>query len=139
MQELVEHEEMINKLLARYGVKFGIYKNGTFHEQLFPFDAIPRVITKAEFDEMERGLIQRVDALNLFLTDIYGKSRLSGMVWSRRSLFILLKDIYRNAKALLPQRGFTATFPALIWCRQRIKAGIFWRTICGFPPAPPIR
>ena len=36
----------INELLRRYGVKFGIYKNGTFREQLFPFDAIPRVITK---------------------------------------------------------------------------------------------
>lgn len=31
----------INELLARYGVKFGIYKNGTFNEQLFPLDAIP--------------------------------------------------------------------------------------------------
>ena len=56
----------INELLARYGVKFGIYKNGTFKEQLFPFDAIPRVISAKDFDSMERGLVQRVDALNLF-------------------------------------------------------------------------
>ena len=40
------HADTVNELLARYGVKFGIYKNGTFREQLFPFDAIPRVITK---------------------------------------------------------------------------------------------
>ena len=57
----------INELLARYGVKFGIYKNGTFKEQLFPFDAIPRVITAKDFSAMEKGLVQRVDALNLFL------------------------------------------------------------------------
>ena len=48
-RELIEHTEDINHLLARYGVKFGIYKNGAFKEQLFPFDAIPRVITKQEF------------------------------------------------------------------------------------------
>lgn len=42
--ELLEHTDIVNELLARYGVKFGIYKNNTFKEQLFPFDAIPRVI-----------------------------------------------------------------------------------------------
>lgn len=71
MNELLEHKDTVNQLLARYGVKFGIYKNSTFHEQLFPFDAIPRVIGKEEFDYLERGLKQRVKALNLFLKDIY--------------------------------------------------------------------
>ncbi len=75
MRELVEHTEGINRLMARFGVKFGIYKNGEFHEQLFPFDAIPRVITREEFRILEKGLIQRVDALNLFLRDIYGEKR----------------------------------------------------------------
>ena len=41
MDGLIQHSETINKLLARYGVKFGIYKNGEFKEQLFPFDPIP--------------------------------------------------------------------------------------------------
>ena len=71
MQDLVKHTDNINKLLARFGVKFGIYKNNVFHEQLFPFDAIPRIITAEEFAEIEKGLIQRVNALNLFLYDIY--------------------------------------------------------------------
>ena len=56
--------------MARYGVKFGIYRDGEFHEQLFPFDAIPRVITHEDFKYLEKGLIQRVDALNLFLNKI---------------------------------------------------------------------
>ena len=76
MRELVEHTEGINRLMARFGVKFGIYKNGEFHEQLFPFDAIPRVITREEFRILEKGLIQRVDALNLFLKDIYGEKKI---------------------------------------------------------------
>ena len=41
--ELLQHTDTVNELLARYGVKFGIYKNQVFREQLFPFDAIPRV------------------------------------------------------------------------------------------------
>ena len=76
MEYLVNHVEGINKLLARYGVKFGIYKNQTFHEQLFPFDAIPRIITKNDFALLEKGLIQRVDALNLFLKDVYGEKKI---------------------------------------------------------------
>lgn len=76
MDELLKHTDSINRLLARYGVKFGIYKNNTFHEQLFPFDAIPRVITHEDFLYLEKGLIQRVDALNLFLEDIYGDKKI---------------------------------------------------------------
>ncbi len=50
MEELIRHTDQINQQLSRYGVKFGIYKNGTFNERLFPFDAIPRVITVSQFD-----------------------------------------------------------------------------------------
>ncbi len=69
--DLLKHKKDINELLSRNGVKFGIYKNGTFKERLFPFDAIPRVITKEDFDYLEKGLIQRVNALNSFLKDVY--------------------------------------------------------------------
>lgn len=71
MYGLIEHKEVINELLARYGVKFGIYKNNRFNERLFPFDTIPRIIPKNEFAFLEKGLIQRVEALNCFLRDIY--------------------------------------------------------------------
>ncbi len=76
MQDLFEHTAMINNLLARYGVKFGIYKNGEFKEQLFPFDTIPRVIEHEEFALIEKGLIQRVTALNMFLADIYSDKKI---------------------------------------------------------------
>ncbi|MCC8195810.1 MAG: circularly permuted type 2 ATP-grasp protein [Ruminococcus sp.] len=76
MNTPVANTREINELLARYGVKFGIYKNGVFKEQLFPFDAIPRIITKSDFSDMEKGLIQRVDALNLFLKDIYSEKKI---------------------------------------------------------------
>ena len=72
-EEMYSYSDTVNELLARYGVKFGIYKNGTFNEQLFPFDMIPRQISKVEFDFLEKGLKQRVLALNEFIKDIYGK------------------------------------------------------------------
>lgn len=71
LKELSRYSDAVNELLARYGVKFGIYKNNTFKEQLFPFDMIPRVVEGEEFAYLERGLKQRVQALNLFIQDIY--------------------------------------------------------------------
>lgn len=76
MYGLIEHTDEINRLLARYGVKFGIYKNNMFNERLFPFDTVPRIISKDEFDFLSRGLKQRVTALNTFLKDIYTKKQI---------------------------------------------------------------
>ena len=50
MQNLLDNMDLVNGLMARYGVRFGIYKNGTFKEQIFPFDAIPRIIPKEQAD-----------------------------------------------------------------------------------------
>ena len=76
MHDICKEADAINEQLARYGVKFGIYKNGEFREQLFPFDAIPRVIGAEEFEYLEKGLKQRVTALNCFLQDIYTDKRI---------------------------------------------------------------
>ena len=76
MDQLIRHQKNINDQLARYGVKFGLYKNGEFKERLFPFDPLPRVITAQEFESLNKGLIQRVTALNLFLKDVYGEKKI---------------------------------------------------------------
>lgn len=68
---LVKQRDTVNKWMDRFGVRFGIYKNGTFKEQLFPFDPIPRIISNSDWTELDQGLRQRVKALNLFLYDIY--------------------------------------------------------------------
>ena len=72
----VGNADEINELLRRYGVKFGIYKNGVFNEQFFPFDPIPRVIPAEDFKSIEKGLVQRVNALNEFLFDIYHEKKI---------------------------------------------------------------
>ncbi|MFR9620769.1 MAG: circularly permuted type 2 ATP-grasp protein [Rikenellaceae bacterium] len=71
MERLAESKTSVNKWMERFGVRFGVYKNGHFNEQLFPFDSIPRVITKSDWEMLEAGLVQRVKALNMFLYDIY--------------------------------------------------------------------
>ena len=76
MDDLLIHKEQINRQMARYGVKFGIYKNGIFKERLFPYDPIPRIIDGKDYEILEKGLIQRVDALNMFLADIYNQKKI---------------------------------------------------------------
>ena len=76
MNALIESRDRVNQWMERFGVRFGVYKNGVFNEQLFPFDSIPRVIEKREWDVLEKGLKQRVKALNLFLNDIYQEKRI---------------------------------------------------------------
>lgn len=68
---LTDSRDTVNKWMERFGVRFGVYKKGTFKEQLFPFDSVPRIIPKKDWDYLETGLQQRVKALNMFLWDIY--------------------------------------------------------------------
>ena len=56
----------------RVGITFAVYGDNETSERLIPFDIIPRVLTKPEWSFLERGLKQRVTALNAFLADIYG-------------------------------------------------------------------
>src|SRR5271165_6108250 len=58
------------------GITFTVYSDGTGTERLFPFDLIPRILPHSEWDRIERGLSQRVVALNLFLQDVYGQQRI---------------------------------------------------------------
>ncbi|MCA1660012.1 MAG: circularly permuted type 2 ATP-grasp protein, partial [Verrucomicrobiaceae bacterium] len=53
------------------GVTFTVYNDDQGTERIFPFDLLPRIIPADEWDFVERGLIQRITALNLFLHDIY--------------------------------------------------------------------
>ena len=58
------------------GITFTVYSDGQGTERLFPFDLIPRILPYSEWERVDRGLSQRVVALNLFLQDIYGPQRI---------------------------------------------------------------
>ena len=76
IKELTGERDRVNEWMERFGVRFGVYKQGVFKEQLFPFDSVPRIITKDAWAYLEKGLEQRVQALNLFLWDVYHDKRI---------------------------------------------------------------
>ena len=76
IKELTDSRDTVNKWMERFGVRFGVYKHGVFNEQLFPFDSVPRIISKSDWEYLEVGLKQRVTALNLFLWDIYHEKKI---------------------------------------------------------------
>ncbi|WP_342590844.1 circularly permuted type 2 ATP-grasp protein [Olsenella profusa] len=57
-------------------MRFGVYKDGEYHDRLFPYDPIPRIIASDEYDRLKAGLRQRVDALNAYLRDVYSDKRI---------------------------------------------------------------
>jgi uncharacterized circularly permuted ATP-grasp superfamily protein len=69
--ELSKKEELAKSLFMSQGITFTVYSSGEGIEKIFPFDIIPRIITASEWDFIERGIKQRLLALNLFLKDVY--------------------------------------------------------------------
>src|SRR5262245_34746744 len=64
------------RALLHRGITFNVYGDAAGTEKIFPFDIIPRVISAADWRTLERGLKQRVRALNLFIEDVYGDRRI---------------------------------------------------------------
>src|SRR5215472_14347780 len=59
-------------LFRRIGITFAVYGDAEAQERLIPFDVIPRVLSAAEWDLLQRGLEQRVKAINAYINDVYG-------------------------------------------------------------------
>lgn len=79
--ELGEAEFGLRQRLAdgeflRRGITFSVYEDSRGVEKIFPFDLIPRPVSATEWRNLERGLTQRIQALNAFLADIYGEQRI---------------------------------------------------------------
>src|SRR5215213_9298140 len=58
------------------GITFTVYGDQRGVEKIFPFDLVPRIIPAAEWDHIERGLAQRITALNLFCKDVYHEQKI---------------------------------------------------------------
>ncbi len=71
VDELNKKEELAKRLFMSQGITFTVYSSGEGIEKIFPFDIIPRIITAIEWNLVERGITQRLRALNLFLKDVY--------------------------------------------------------------------
>src|SRR5258708_4241406 len=71
LDELNRKEELAKRLFMSQGITFTVYSSGEGIEKIFPFDIIPRIVTAAEWDSIEKRIKQRLKALNLFLKDVY--------------------------------------------------------------------
>jgi uncharacterized circularly permuted ATP-grasp superfamily protein len=74
--ELERKKQLAEKAYLSQGITFTVYKGDEGTERIFPFDLIPRVIPGHEWAVIERGLIQRLTALNMFLHDVYHEQRI---------------------------------------------------------------
>ena len=87
------------------GITFTVYSDGRGAERLFPFDLVPRILPRSEWDHIERGLTQRVRALNLFLQDVYGPQRILKDRVIPRSLIYSCRHFRREMIGLEVPRG----------------------------------
>jgi uncharacterized circularly permuted ATP-grasp superfamily protein len=74
--ELLARQAAAESLLLQNGITFNVYSDSAATEKIFPFDVIPRIVEAAEWDWIEKGLKQRVYALNLFIDDIYHEQKI---------------------------------------------------------------
>jgi uncharacterized circularly permuted ATP-grasp superfamily protein len=75
-EEFRRRKKLADATFLRGGVTFSVYSGDAATERIFPFDLIPRVVAASEWEPVRRGLEQRIQALNLFLADVYGDQRI---------------------------------------------------------------
>jgi len=77
--ELAERQQTLERSFLLQGITFTVYGGGdTGTERIIPTDLFPRIISASEWAKIEKGLTQRLKALNLFLADIYGEQKIIG-------------------------------------------------------------
>src|SRR5690606_1920078 len=93
---MAQRREQAEMIFRRVGITFAVYgdkdEDGSGTERLIPFDQIPRIIPANEWREMEKGLKQRVTALNRFLEDVYHKQEIL------KAGFIPAEPVLNNAQ-----------------------------------------
>jgi uncharacterized circularly permuted ATP-grasp superfamily protein len=106
--ELQRRQRAADMALLNMGITFNVYGHEAGTEKIWPFDIVPRMIDGDEWDMIERGLKQRIRALNMFIDDAYNERRIikDGVVpqWLMESGKCFLKP----CAGLKPSRG--------IWC-----------------------
>ncbi len=76
IEELIKRQGSADRSFLNQGITFTVYGREEGTERIFPYDLLPRIITAAEWDTIERGLAQRITALNFFLEDLYHDERI---------------------------------------------------------------
>jgi len=103
--ELQRRKQSADLSFLTQGITFTVYGRDEGTERIFPYDLLPRLITATEWDLIERGLTQRIMALNHFLRDVYGEAKIlkDGVV--PRELVYSCKHYRRQMCGLEVPRG----------------------------------
>jgi len=97
---LQQRQQAADAAFLNQGITFTVYGNDEGTERVWPYDLLPRIITSKEWTTIERGLAQRITALNLFLKDIYHEGRILTDGVLPRSLVYSCKHYRREMRGL---------------------------------------
>lgn len=106
--ELQRHQQAAELALLNMGITFNVYHDDASSEKIMPFDIVPRIVAGGDWALLERGLEQRIEALNLFLDDIYHEQKIvkDG---------VIPQFVIESSKGYMPTcRDFDP--PKGIWC-----------------------
>jgi uncharacterized circularly permuted ATP-grasp superfamily protein len=106
--DLIKHQAEAELAMRQMGITFTVYGQKEGVERIMPFDMIPRVVKADEWAFLERGLKQRIHALNLFLDDIYTDQKILKEKIIPSQLIFGCKAYRKECIGLKPPRG--------IWC-----------------------
>ena len=99
-REMHQRQSAADLAFLNQGITFTVYGQGEGTERIFPYDLLPRWITAGEGDVIERGLTQRITALNLFLKDLYSRARVLSDGIVPRTLVYSCKHFRREMQGL---------------------------------------
>lgn len=107
-EELQQRQQAAQAALFKLGVTFNVYGDSQGTERIWPFDIVPRIVSASEWSYLERGLKQRIHALNLFIADVYGAQKILLDRVVPRELIESAKGFLKPCLDLKP--------PGDIWC-----------------------
>jgi uncharacterized circularly permuted ATP-grasp superfamily protein len=105
---LLRYKHAAERLLLQLGITFNVYGDSAGTERIFPFDLIPRIIPASDWDHIERGLQQRIHALNEFIHDIYHEQRILKDGVIPREVILSAVSYRKQCHGLNPPFG--------VWC-----------------------
>lgn len=103
--ELLRHQQAAEQALFRMGITFNVYGDHAGAEKIFPFDIIPRIVSAGEWGRIDRGLRQRVHALNAFIDDIYHEQKILKDHVIPAELIRSAKSFRKECIGLKPPKG----------------------------------
>ena len=104
-KDLHRRQKAAERALHQQGITFSVYGDKKGGERIIPFDILPRIVSAREWAVLEKGLIQRIEALNLFIEDIYNDQKILRDNIVPKSLVLSSACYLKQCKGLSPPKG----------------------------------